>query len=358
MLQFLNQSILGTSGVSFTPKHLFAAGEQGAWYDPPDLTTLFQDSAGTIPVTAVEQPVGLILDKSGRGNHASQSTATKRPTYSARYNLLLATETLSTQNVTTAATTYTLTFGGAGSITLSGTKTGTYTAGTHSLTGVTAGTLTLTVSGSVTQADIRPANDGVGLPAYQRVTTATDYDTVGFPPYLRFDGVDDALATDSINFTGTDKMAVFVGARRATGAQCLVELGTTSESLGGFYLFSEAISSNTATFAARGGRVGQGNDSASPNWLRDSSAVISCYADINAGLPIKSRTNGGAFENSVNTTFGGGNFRTYPIYIGARVGTGYYFNGRIYSLIVRGAQTSDAQIAQVETYLNQRAKVY
>jgi hypothetical protein len=36
----------------------------GAWYDPSDLTTLFQDSAGTTPVTAVEQPVGLILDKS------------------------------------------------------------------------------------------------------------------------------------------------------------------------------------------------------------------------------------------------------------------------------------------------------
>jgi hypothetical protein len=41
----------------------------GAWYDPSDLTTLFQDSAGTTPVTAVEQPVGKILDKSGGGNH-------------------------------------------------------------------------------------------------------------------------------------------------------------------------------------------------------------------------------------------------------------------------------------------------
>ena len=40
--------------------------------------TLFQDAAGTIPVTAVEQPVGLILDKSGRGNHASQPTTTAR----------------------------------------------------------------------------------------------------------------------------------------------------------------------------------------------------------------------------------------------------------------------------------------
>ena len=43
---------------------LFANGEQGMVYDPSDLSTLFQDSAGTTPVTAVEQPVGLMLDKS------------------------------------------------------------------------------------------------------------------------------------------------------------------------------------------------------------------------------------------------------------------------------------------------------
>ena len=43
---------------------LFANGEQGMVYDPSDMSTLFQDSAGTTPVTAVEQPVGLVLDKS------------------------------------------------------------------------------------------------------------------------------------------------------------------------------------------------------------------------------------------------------------------------------------------------------
>lgn len=64
----------------FSPRSLFAAGEQGAWYDPSDFSTLFQDAAGTTPVTAVGQPVGRINDKSGRGNHATQSTAASRPT--------------------------------------------------------------------------------------------------------------------------------------------------------------------------------------------------------------------------------------------------------------------------------------
>ena len=45
-------------------KKLFANGEQGFWYDPNDLSTMFQDAGGTVPVTAVGQPVGLVLDKS------------------------------------------------------------------------------------------------------------------------------------------------------------------------------------------------------------------------------------------------------------------------------------------------------
>jgi hypothetical protein len=43
---------------------LFGNNEPGVWYDPSDTSTLFQDAAGTTPVTAVEQPVGLMLDKS------------------------------------------------------------------------------------------------------------------------------------------------------------------------------------------------------------------------------------------------------------------------------------------------------
>lgn len=58
---------------------LFENGEQGFWFDPNDLSTMFQDAAGTVLVTAVGQPVGLILDKSGRNNHARQTTSASRP---------------------------------------------------------------------------------------------------------------------------------------------------------------------------------------------------------------------------------------------------------------------------------------
>lgn len=79
---------LATRGGRFSPASLFTGGVQGAWYDPSDYSTLFQDSSGTTPVTAVEQPVGLMRDKSGNNNHASQATATSRPVLRARYNLL------------------------------------------------------------------------------------------------------------------------------------------------------------------------------------------------------------------------------------------------------------------------------
>jgi hypothetical protein len=68
-------------GTGFSPASLFATSEPGVWLDPSDLTTMFQDTAGTIPVTAPGQSVARINDKSGRGNNATQATAASRPTY-------------------------------------------------------------------------------------------------------------------------------------------------------------------------------------------------------------------------------------------------------------------------------------
>lgn len=56
--------ISGQQSFSQLVKKLFSNNEQGFFYDPNDLSTMFQDSAGTIPVTGVGQPVGLMLDKS------------------------------------------------------------------------------------------------------------------------------------------------------------------------------------------------------------------------------------------------------------------------------------------------------
>ena len=52
-----------------------------SWFDPSDLSTLWQDTAGTSPVTADGQSVARIDDKSGNGRHMIQGTAANRPLY-------------------------------------------------------------------------------------------------------------------------------------------------------------------------------------------------------------------------------------------------------------------------------------
>lgn len=74
----LTNNIRLTRGASaFTPASLSPT----AWYDPSDLSTLWQDTAGTSAVTADGQSVARIDDKSGNGRHLVQATAGSRPLY-------------------------------------------------------------------------------------------------------------------------------------------------------------------------------------------------------------------------------------------------------------------------------------
>jgi hypothetical protein len=70
-------TLLTVLSPSFSPIKLFRAGEQGVWFDVSDIFTMFQNSAGATPA-AVNSPVGKILDKSGRGNHATQIVRAER----------------------------------------------------------------------------------------------------------------------------------------------------------------------------------------------------------------------------------------------------------------------------------------
>ena len=51
------------------------------WYNITDLGSLWQDTAGTVPVAASGDPVGRIDDKSGNLHNALQGTAGERPLY-------------------------------------------------------------------------------------------------------------------------------------------------------------------------------------------------------------------------------------------------------------------------------------
>ena len=244
------------------PRSLFAAGEQGIWLDPSDFSTLYQDAAGTTPVTAVGQPVGLALDKSGRGNHASQTTAASRPTLQ---------------------------------------------------------------------------QDSNGL------------------YYLSFDGTDDGMETPSINFTGTDKMTVWAGVRKLSDATAaaFVELSASANTNNGSFVLFTPLSGGNIVMRHRGSSAFI--DATGTPYAAPVTAVVSASSVLGTGA-VAVNVNKTPFTTTGVT--GGGNFGTYPLYIGRRGGTTLPFNGRLYQLIVRGAASSDGQIAATEAYVNAKTRAY
>jgi hypothetical protein len=78
----VSEEILAYYGESFDPVSLYESGRFGAVYDPYDTSTLWQDAAGTVPVTAHGQLVARMDDKSGNGLHQKQPTSGLRPTFS------------------------------------------------------------------------------------------------------------------------------------------------------------------------------------------------------------------------------------------------------------------------------------
>jgi len=340
----------GTLGTSFgLPSYTGTSRTFYAWGADIRLTS----EASTSPTPY--QPITASWASTIPGNHASQSTPASRPVLSARVNQLLATATLSTQSVTTLAATYTLSFSGAGMVTATGTNIGVYTAGSNSLV-CTAGTLTLTIVGSVTFADLRVTNDGVGLPAYQAVVTSTNYDTTGFPYYLRFDGTDDSLATATFT-PGTNKVQVFAGVRKLSDAG-IGKVAELFDGVGTAGIFSfNAPDAATPTYSMRSTGTGFQGATSPSSFAAPITNVTTGLGDISAPF-VTLRINASQVANNTASQ-GGGNYNNYPLYIGSRTGTTQRYNGRLYSLIIRfGANLDAATISNTETWVNGKTMAY
>ena len=76
---------LSTDPLQSLIAELYGAGEQGAFFVSQPVVNgqqvLFQDAAGTVPITADGDPVGRWVDLSGNGKHATQSVSGARPVY-------------------------------------------------------------------------------------------------------------------------------------------------------------------------------------------------------------------------------------------------------------------------------------
>lgn len=197
-------------------------------------------------------------------------------------------------------------------------------------------------------ADLRVTNDALNQPSYQRIAAATDYDTVGFKPYLRFDGSDDSLATNSIDFTATDKCTIGAGVRKLSDAAVgmLLELSANlSSNTGAFHLYPI-----TSTYLLVSKGTIASTKTSPADYAPPITNVVTGIGNISGDI-VGMRINQTALSN-VTTDQGTGNYGNYPLYIGRRGGSALPFNGRLYQLIVRGAQSTDAEISNMEQFIN------
>ena len=371
-------TILGSSSQNLTQliKSLFANQEQGFAYDPNDLTTLYQDAAGTVPVTTAGQPVGLILDKS-KGLALGSELNTGAWTAGAGWTI--------------ADGIAKLALGGYGPLYHLGATTGkfykitvkiTHRAGllqlytnSNLIKQINAGGVqTVTYIGWSSAAGngrlvdfyAQSGFDGeidlntvtikeiAGNHAYQSVSASRPIlqrnATTG-AYYLAFDGADDFLQTNSIDFTATDKVSLFAGVRKlsdfSTGK--IVELSNSVGNIGTFAL--NAPDSNGASnfsFATNGTAL---SDVKVSGFASPTSTVLTAFGNNTAStvqLKNRLRVNGVYPTAAYGGSIGAGNYGNYPLYIGRRGGTSISFNGHIYSLIGIARLTTNAETLALE----------
>lgn len=221
-------------------------------------------------------------------------------------------------------------------------------------------------------ADLRTADDAARLiPVYQRVNSATDYDTVGFPPYLLYDGVDDGMATGNIDFSSTDKMTVMASITKLTdaGAGVILETGgNTDTDAGTFALLTSGVGAGAGpadrknySLRVKGDSSGAAYCLEAHSYTAPNTSVVTMTADIAQALgsELQARVNGAnpaaTYQNT--NAAGAGNFTSRVLNIGRRAGGTLFANFRDYGFAIIGRALAATEIRQVERELARAAKV-
>lgn len=170
--------------------------------------------------------------------------------------------------------------------------------------------------------------------------------------YLAFDGTDDFLQTNNIDFTTTDKVSLFAGVRKLSdlGSRLIVELSEDPGNIGSFSLLAPGSSGAYSYSAAanKGSLIQTGGGSFAPS--PDSSVVT---AKVSNNISISTN---GVLRSEVAAA-GSSNFSQKPLYIGRRGGTSLSFNGHLYGLIGIGKLVLGNETAVIEKELAKRVGV-
>jgi hypothetical protein len=158
---------------------------------------------------------------------------------------------------------------------------------------------------------------------------------------------------------GIDKVQVFAGVRKLTdgavaGAQFLYEFSTTINSNNGSFNSAPSYNGTTGLQGPFWNATSKGTTAVAATspatFPAPLTAVQSHLADI-AGDNLTLRINGTQVVQNTNEQ-GTGNYLAYPLYIGARAGTSFSFNGELFGLITRfGTTLTPQQITSTEQWL-------
>jgi hypothetical protein len=186
--------------------------------------------------------------------------------------------------------------------------------------------------------------------AYQRVTTAFDVTEAGQRDCfgVRFDGTDDWYER-AINFSGTDKVTLFVAMRRRSDAArgTVLELTSSIDSNNGaFHLTAPNAASATFGFESKGTTLRD----AVITQAMGNPRIITAIGDISGDLASIQVDNGTPTTNTGDQ--GSGNYANSTLYLGRRGGSSLSLNGDIFGVIAAGGEYTAATRQRVRTILS------
>lgn len=186
---------------------------------------------------------------------------------------------------------------------------------------------------------------------YQRVTTATDYQDIGLPRYLQFDGIDDSLVSATALPLTAATATIVCGFRKGdmNTFECVYETSIAFTSNGAFTLFAPGGADPTGVEAFM-----QGNASIRATGIAlGSTNVIAVQYDRIAGSQLRINSTQ-VYQDTVNI---GTPFKSHVLYVGRRAGTSSPFSGRLHSLIIRGTLSDADTIVRAERWVASKTGV-
>jgi hypothetical protein len=218
-------------------------------------------------------------------------------------------------------------------------------------TGTVAGNDNMTGNGTSGILVARPQWEiGTAATAPQRVTTAFDVTEAGQRDCygVRFDGADDWYER-AINFSGTDKVTLFVAMRRRSDAArgTVLELTSSIDSNNGaFHLTAPNAASATFGFESKGTTLRD----AVITQAMGNPRIITAIGDISGDLASIQVDNGTPITNTGDQ--GSGNYANSTLYLGRRGGSSLSLNGDIFGVIAAGGEYTAATRQRVRTILS------